>query len=369
LEAKPSLVRNQKTAIVVQGYSMGSKSTTALFVLVLSCRSVVPAQSAEAWQGQHVIIIGVDGLSVDGVSTARVPKLRGLISRAAWTLEARGVMPTLSSPNWASAINGAAPEQHGITSNGWFRHKVEFQPSCRGEDGKFPTIFGVLRSGYPASRIAVFHDWSGFSDLLEKQAPDIMRHEPGAGRTTAAAIRYWKENRPTLMFIHLDNVDHAGHSHGWYSTEYYKAVEVADGYIGQVIEMVDDLAAGDSTFILVTSDHGGTAHGHGKNSLAEIQIPWILAGPGISPGQIMAPVNTFDTAVTVAWIFHLDPPQCWIGRPVLSAFRQASILAHAAASPPAAGPECVQDRQLPSVVVTRLPGVNGSSGFPAGRIN
>ena len=260
-----------------------------LFVLGLSCRSIIPAQSVEARRGPpvvSVIIIGVDGLSVDGVSTAHVPRLRDLISRSAWTLEARGVMPTLSSPNWASAINGAAPEQHGITSNGWLRHKVEFQPTCRTEDGKFPTIFGVLRAAHPASRIAVFHDWRGFSDLLEKHAPDIMRHEPGAAQTTETAMRYWKANRPELMLIHLDNVDHAGHGHGWYSSEYYKAVEAADGYIGQVIGMVDRLGARGSTFILVTSDHGGTSHGHGKNSLAEIQIPWILAGPGVAPGKL-----------------------------------------------------------------------------------
>jgi predicted AlkP superfamily pyrophosphatase or phosphodiesterase len=321
---------------------MGLKPTMAFFVLALGCRSIVSAQPVIARRGEpvtSVIIIGVDGLSVDGVSTARVPRLRDLILRSAWTLAARGVMPTLSSPNWASAINGAAPEQHGITSNGWLRHKVEFQPTCRTEDGKFPTIFGVLRAEYPASRIAVFHDWRGFSDLLEKQAPDIMRHEPGAARTTDAAIRYWKAKRPSLMFIHLDNVDHAGHSHGWYSSEYYKAVEAADAYIGQVIEMVDSLAARGSTFILVTSDHGGTAHGHGKNSLAEIQIPWILSGPGVAPGQITAPVNTFDTALTVAWIFHLDPPQCWIGRPVLAAFRQSAILARAGVSTTVL-PEC-----------------------------
>ncbi len=282
-----------------------------------------------------------------------MPRLRELIARSAWTLEARGVMPTLSSPNWASAINGAAPEQHGITSNGWFRHMVELQPACRGEDGKFPTIFGVMRAQYPSSRIAVFHDWRGFADLLEKQAPDIMRHEPGADRTTEAAICYWRKNRPQLMFIHLDNVDHAGHSHGWYSNEYYKAVEVADGYIGRVMETVDSLRARASTYILVTSDHGGTAHGHGKNSLAEIQIPWILAGPGVASGEIAAPVNTFDTALTAAWIFHLDPSPCWIGRPVLAAFQPSAILAHAGASKTVL-PACDQDRQLAGAGDIRL---------------
>jgi len=324
---------------------MGPKTILLAIVPALACGSSLFAQTAEPWRGPHVIIIGVDGLSVDGINTGQVPRLRELMARSAWTLEARGVMPTLSSPNWASAINGAAPEQHGITSNGILRHMVEFQPACRADDGKFPTIFGVMRSEYPASRIAVFHDWRGFADLLEKRAPDVMKHEHGAARTTEAAIAYWKENRPALTFIHLDNVDHAGHAHGWYSREYYHAVETADGYVGQVLDMLDALAARESTFVLVTSDHGGTAHGHGRNSLAEIQIPWILAGPGITPGKITSLVNTFDTALTVAWIFHLDPPQCWIGRPVRTAFSPSLIASHEAAAH-ASPADCSQSGQL-----------------------
>ena len=35
------------------------------------------------------------------------------------SIHARGVIPTVSSPNWASMIMGAGPEQHGITSNDW----------------------------------------------------------------------------------------------------------------------------------------------------------------------------------------------------------------------------------------------------------
>lgn len=292
-------------------------------------------------------------MSVDGVSTARTPRLHDLISRSAWTLEARGVMPTLSSPNWASAINGASPAQHGITSNGYFRRMVELQPVCRTDEGKFPTIFGVLRADYPASKIAVFHDWPGFADLLETHAPDVMRHERGAAKTTAAAIAYWRENRPALTFIHLDNVDHAGHAHGWYSKEYYRAVEEADAYIGQVLDMIDALSARESTFVLVTSDHGGTKHGHGKNSLAEIQIPWILSGPGVASGRIAAPVNTFDTALTVAWIFSLEPPQCWIGRPVLTAFRAWLVTARAQAAGRAAPPACTQGERLTDAVLAQ----------------
>ena len=338
-------------------------------MLALGCGPAILAESAGAWHGPHVIIIGVDGLSVDGVAKANVPHLRELMQRAAWTMEARGVMPTLSSPNWASVIDGAAPEQHGITSNGYLRHLVEFQPLCRTEEGTFPTIFGLMRATYPSSLIAVFHDWAGFANLLEKDAPNILQHVAGAANTTAAAIEYWTRNRPALMFVHLDNVDHAGHEHNWYAKEYYEAVADADGYIGEILDMVDRLSARDSTYILITSDHGGTKHGHGKNSLAEIQIPWILAGPGVMPGRISAQVNTYDTALTVAWIFHIEPSQCWIGRPVLTAFSPAMVAAQTNVAARAPLSDCAQGVHLSGAVLAEHTGKSSPGVSHPGQVN
>ncbi|MGB9454776.1 MAG: alkaline phosphatase [Bryobacteraceae bacterium] len=297
---------------------------TAIAVLVLGC-AAAPARQAEETPGPHVIVIGVDGLSVDGVVTAGGSALRGLMARGAWSLEARGVMPTLSSPNWMSMISAAGPEEHGITSNGYLKRMQEIAPACRDASGGFPNIFGALRAQRPAARIAIFHDWPGFAKLVERGVPDVMEHQRGPERTTRAAMDYWKRYRPELLFIHLDNVDHAGHQSGWSSQEYYRAVEVADRQIGAILDMLRDAGALDSTFVLVTSDHGGKGHNHGKNSLAEIQIPWILAGPGVAPGKIGAAVFTYDTGATLAWIFDLQPPACWIGRPVLAAFRPAVV--------------------------------------------
>jgi Type I phosphodiesterase / nucleotide pyrophosphatase len=325
--------------------------------MVLALCGVFPASAATigARRAPVAIVIGVDGLSVDGVVRARTPRLHELMRRGAFTLEARGVMPTLSSPNWESAIGGAGPEQHGITSNGYFRRLVEFQPTCRDAEGHFPTIFGVLREQRPQSRIAVFHDWGGFASLVEKRAPDAMQHEPGAPRTVRAAIEYWKRNRPALLFIHLDNVDHAGHRVGWLDPAYYQAVTDADSYVGMVLDAVDQEGARESTFILVTSDHGGTRRGHGKNSLAEIQIPWILSGPGIAPGRIEAPVNTYDTAVTLAWIFDLETPRCWTGRPVLAAFQPAAVLAKNKPDEKTAPTRCADGTALAGGLVPMAP--------------
>ena len=48
---------------------------------------------------QHAVVVGVDGLSPDGVSQADAPNLKRLRKQGAWTFHARGVMPTSSSPN------------------------------------------------------------------------------------------------------------------------------------------------------------------------------------------------------------------------------------------------------------------------------
>jgi predicted AlkP superfamily pyrophosphatase or phosphodiesterase len=304
-------------------------------------------------QPRHVIVIGIDGLSADAVAKADVPHIGRLMRRGAWTLSARGVMPTLSSPNWASMITGAGTEQHGITSNGWFRRMVEFRPICQGPDGKFPTIFDALHQQRPDAGIAIFHEWGGFADLVSRDSVDVMRHERGPARTAEAAMQYWIEKKPALLFVHLDHVDHAGHRHGWGSAPYNRAVNQADHHVGEVLAMLDASWAAGSTFVLVTSDHGGTARGHSKNSLREMQIPWILTGPGVVPGEIRGHVNTFDTAATLAWILGLDPLPCAIGRPVLAAFPpRLSFPAAALRNTPQCAPESAAagalTRPLPS---------------------
>jgi hypothetical protein len=166
----------------------------AALVLAVSGALDAFAQTGEVASAPRIIVVGVDGLSVDGIDRASTPRLHKLMERGAWTLAARGVMPTLSSPNWESIIGGAPPELHGITSNGYLRHMVEFEPVCQDRDGKFPTIFGVLRQQQPHSRIAIFHDWRGFADLVERRAPHRRSRKRHAARPLGAAVNRYAEH-------------------------------------------------------------------------------------------------------------------------------------------------------------------------------
>jgi len=139
--------------------------------------------------------------------------------------------------------------------------------------------------------------------------------------TVDRALAFFRTRKPELLFIHCDHVDHAGHEHGHASPQYLAAVEEADRLTGVVLDALSRDGLLSSTLVLVSSDHGGVGKKHGQPTMAEIEIPWMLRGPGVAAAkELRTPINTYDTAATVAHALGLAPPPCWIGRPVLDAF-------------------------------------------------
>ncbi len=269
----------------------------------------------------RVVMFGVDGMSTDGVLSAHTPTMHRMMQEGAYTMHDRSVLPTSSSPNWASMISGAGPDRHGVTSNSWERNDDGIAPVAIGDEGIFPTIFSVVRHGKPDAEIGVVHDWDGFARLVETTKVNYIKHEEGPYNTVTEAIRYAREKKPDFLFLHLDNVDDAGHEKGHGSPDYYRAVALADSLLGVLMDAYKAAGMYDQTIFIVSADHGGIGHGHGGETMAEMEIPLILSGPGIKKGyEIKGPVFQYDNAATIAYIWHLPVPNAWIGRPVRSAF-------------------------------------------------
>jgi arylsulfatase A-like enzyme len=76
----------------------------------------------------------------------------------------------------------------------------------------------------------------------------------------------------------------------------------------------------EGTLFIITADHGGHEQTHGSSMREDMTIPWIVNGPGVVPGEIEVPINTTDTAATVAWALGLPIPAEWDGIPVQEAF-------------------------------------------------
>ncbi len=269
----------------------------------------------------HIIVIGIDGMSPDGIQKANTPMMDFMIQNGAATQHARSVLPSSSSPNWASMIMGADTEQHGVTSNGWEKFDHQLPPVVQTENGTFPTIFTLFKDQQPDAHVGAIYDWDGFGRLFEKSDVDFDIDGDHEDKTTQAAVNYIKEYKPRFTFVHLDHADHAGHALGHGSPDYYKSVEKADSLIAEIVDATKQAGIFEKTMFIVSADHGGLGFGHGGESLAEMEIPFILYGAGIKKGYaIEETVYQYDNAPTVAYAMGLKTPQAWIGRPVKGAF-------------------------------------------------
>ena len=119
----------------------------------------------------------------------------------------------------------------------------------------------------------------------------------------------------------FDNPDHAGHSKGWASPEYYETMKELDKDVACIVEAIKEAGLADETTIMITGDHGGINKGHGGTSMDEINSPLVLWGNGIRKGAVINDmVMGYDLAATMAHILDIDTPGCWRGRNIDQAF-------------------------------------------------
>ena len=286
-----------------------------LFLFALS-QEVVLSQKIK-----HVILIGSDGFGAYAFENAKVPNLRAMMQEGSWSLQARSVLPSSSAANWASMVMGAGPELHGYTT--WGSKKPDMPARVLDEYGMFPSVYALLRKEKPDSEIGVIYEWDGIGYLFPKAAVNHDQNPDGDIAIANAASQYIKEKKPNFLFVHLHDVDSVGHKVGHATPEYYAAIERTDTHIGTILKGIKDAGIEKNTIVLFTSDHGGVNKGHGLISMNEMQIPWIIKGPGIQRNkELSESIMTFDTAASIAYLLKLKVPQVWIGRPVRGAFNK-----------------------------------------------
>ncbi|HLF14689.1 MAG TPA: alkaline phosphatase family protein [Bacteroidota bacterium] len=299
------------------------KKTISPFVILLLFPPAVTwsQQLPQPPRPPGVVVIGVDALSNEGLQFSNTPNIDILIRRGALSLATRAVMPTVSAPNWSSMLMGAGPEQHGITRNGWTRANTTIVPADRDADGYFPSIFKIVREQMPRSKTAMFYDWDELANFYNPKDIDAEVFSKDYHETVLKAASYIVAERPAFTFIYIGHADDVGHESGHGTESYWKSVADVDEALGDLFSELIKGGLFDSLLFFVITDHGGVGHGHGGESMDEIEVPWIVSGPGTLVNRMLVkPNNSLNTASTVAWALGLRQPDSWIGRPVLEAF-------------------------------------------------
>lgn len=149
-----------------------------------------------------------------------------------------------------------------------------------------------------------------------------MAIAPGSDdNTTAKAVDYLKNGNPDSTFVHLDDVDGAGHSSGSSSANYQAQLKVTDAKVGEILAAVKARPsyAAEDWLIVITADHGHTpTGGHGGSTQLERQSFVIAQGAGIAANSTRHDIKVTDIAPTV--LKHqgvaIDPAWNLDGKPI-----------------------------------------------------
>lgn len=157
-----------------------------------------------------------------------------------------------------------------------------------------------------------FEEWLGereaarpFFAFLLLDAPHQTYHFPAE----CAAFRPFLE---TIDYGAIDADTPADVRTGLYN-RYRNAVHYADRTTGRVLELLAARGLAEDTVVAVTGDHGeeffeNGLWGHTSTFTREqVQVPFVLAGPGIPPGEETRPTCHVDLPATLLELLGADP--------------------------------------------------------------
>lgn len=300
-------------------------SALTRFILVLYTLAISAIAAAAPVQGvKHVLLISIDGLRPDLALRANMPTLRGMLRDGSYTFWARTTDVSITLPSHTSMVTGVPPSKHGVTWN-------DDSPRNGNRYPMVPTVMELAsRAGYVTALVA------GKSKFVALAKPgvlncsfvpdsEVVSNEVVVAHTEECIARY----KPDLLFVHLPDVDSAGHESGWGSPEQIAALEKTDGALARIFEALKRAGMQPSTVVILSADHGGAALSHGPNDVRSQEIPWIIDGPGVRQGYDLSrteglSVHTEDSAATILYLLGLPRPSYMQGRAVMAALSSRS---------------------------------------------
>lgn len=291
---------------------------------ILSCRA--PVDEPVTKPTRNLILVTIDTLRADrvgpyGGTTGLTPNLDAIAKRGVVFLDTTAHAP-LTLPSHASLLTGQFPSRHGVRDNAGYPLGPESETlaetlSAAGyHTAAFVGAYVLNRRTGIAQGFETFVDRFAMGTMhstlssLERRGPEL-----------AAEAAEWLENASPPFFLWLHLYDpHAPYqappafAEQWPDRPYEAEVATSDWATGDLLRA---LPAGteDRTIVVVTADHGESLGEHGEPEhgiflyQATLQVPLILAGPGLPEGERIAdPVRHVDVVPTVLDLLGLSRP-------------------------------------------------------------
>ena len=224
---------------------------------------------------KKVLIIGIDGCRADALELANTPVLDNLIQNGIYSPDALNDDITVSGPGWSAILCGVWSDKHLSIDNS-FNNTDYFN---------FPPIFKYAEDFDDNLNTVSICNWNPINDNIVQNYADFKLNVSSDYDVSSEASTYITNNDPDLIFLHFDDVDHAGHNYGFSPniTEYITSIEAVDDLLDPVMQAIYQRPnyLNEDWIILVTSDHGGVGTSHGGTSIEHENVVVIVSGDNI----------------------------------------------------------------------------------------
>ena len=255
-------------------------------------------------QNKKLLFIGIDGCRPDALTQAQTPNIDGLINDGIYINNALcsiNGQPTVSGPGWSTMITGVWYDKHGVSDNSFSGSNFD----------EYPPFNVLLEESGQEYHTASFIMWTPIHTQIFSSTMDYNElHSTYDGSVAQGAADYMSTPNVDVIFLDFDDVDIAGHSYGFSPEvdQYIDAIENVDGYIGWVIDSMENRPTfqNEDWLIMITSDHGGIGYGHGGQTIEERQIPIIMSGTLVSEETIPEQSYLTNLVSTVLNYFGIE---------------------------------------------------------------
>ena len=279
-------------------------------IAIFSFVSTNVLQAADNPTGiSHVILIGVDGGGTF-FRDADTPNLDRIFADGAVTYRCLCENPTISAENWGAILHGVKREIHGLTNG--LAYSTPYP-----DDSPYPSVFRVIRENMPEAKLASICSWNPINIGVIENGIGVFKDkvpDDDAG-VTEKVCEYLEKNQPTLLYVHYNEVDGAGHGHGFGGEKHLAKLHATDGYIQKIYEAAKKNGMLDSTLFIVTADHGGRGTMHGGWTDEEKYVMFAATGPGLEKGEI-GEIENRDMPAVILYALGLadKQPETWTSR-------------------------------------------------------
>ena len=270
---------------------------------------------------RRVVLVILDGLRADAVPLFQLPILAAVARCGTATFAATTVRPSITSAAMTSLFTGVSPRVHGVDRDGFCVPRLR-DPSL--------LLTRILRRHGRPVRIFLRGVPRAYRGLVERMAgyldADVHTGGDDAEEILDAALPSVRAGAPGVEFIHWPDADNAGHRHGWMSSQYADAARRLDRALGRLIEASGILTDPHSVLIAL-ADHGGggrVARNHESSHPLDTTIPIVFAGGPVSTGELAPMTSLLDIPATITWIFGIQQPASYPGRPLIEAFADST---------------------------------------------